>query len=228
MLFPINPQNTVPHSFDLQYPRYLDADRLCSGVVQAYTFRAALAEVGSLEGTATGGSIAQCLFHSSLIFSRQVHSGPFPRAPLPSQAAGEPAAKRGWPEGAPAQALAGLSAVYAALIQPKFQLKVDFLRGLLKRLRSGSCLATAGAAEADLRLLAFCAAIVAGLPYRRGDEPCLAVQVGLQYPDSGQYMWALCSRRHYTCHCLPCPSVPVPTACRAEVTCLLTNPNCLA
>lgn len=30
----------------LQFSRYLDADRLCSGVVEAYRFRAALAEVG--------------------------------------------------------------------------------------------------------------------------------------------------------------------------------------
>lgn len=36
---------------------------------------------------------------------------------------------------------------------------------------------TAGAAEADPHNLAFCAAVVAGLPYRRGDEPCLVVQV---------------------------------------------------
>ncbi len=28
-----------------KYPRYLDADRLCSGVVEAYSFRAALAQV---------------------------------------------------------------------------------------------------------------------------------------------------------------------------------------
>lgn len=93
------------------------------------------------------------------------------------QAAGEPAGERGWPEGAPPQVLAGLSAVYSALIQPKFQLKVEFLRGLLKRLRTGSCLVSSGAAEADLRMLAFCAAVVAGLPYRRGDEPCMVVQV---------------------------------------------------
>lgn len=112
-----------------------------------------------------------------------MHPAAIPLSMLSSltQAADEPAAKRGWLEGAPPQALAGLSAVYAALIQPKFQLKVDFLRGLLKRLRSGSCLATAGAAEADLRLLNFCSALVAGLPYRRGDEPCLVVQVGLRH-----------------------------------------------
>lgn len=36
----------------LQYPRYLDADRLCSGVMQAYAFRAALAEVRTLQHTA--------------------------------------------------------------------------------------------------------------------------------------------------------------------------------
>lgn len=35
----------------------------------------------------------------------------------------------------------------------------------------------AGAAEADPRHLAFCAAVVAGLPYKRGDEPCIVVQV---------------------------------------------------
>jgi hypothetical protein len=85
---------------------------------------------------------------------------------------------RGWNEGATPQAIAGLSAVYAALIQPKLQLRVDFLRGLLKRLRTGACLVSSGAAEADLRLLAFCAALLAGLPYKRGDEPCLVVQVG--------------------------------------------------
>ena len=83
----------------------------------------------------------------------------------------------GWADGAPPQALAGLSAVFSAVVQPKFQLKAEFLRGLLKRLRTGSCLATAGAAEADLHLLAFIAAVVAGLPYRRGDEPCMVVQV---------------------------------------------------
>lgn len=68
--------------------------------------------------------------------------------------------------------------MYVHLIQPRFQLKCDFLRGLLKRLRLGACLLSAGAAEADPRLLAFCAAVAAGLPYRRGDEPCLVVQVG--------------------------------------------------
>ncbi|PSC68988.1 nipped-B B isoform X2 [Micractinium conductrix] len=120
-----------------KFSRYLDADRLCSGVVEAYRFRAALAE-----------------------------------------AAGEPTAQRGWAEGAPPQALAGLSAVYAALIQPKFQLKVDFLRGLLKRLRAGADLvaASGGAAGSELRLLDFCAAVVAALPYKRGDEPCMVVQ----------------------------------------------------
>lgn len=35
----------------------------------------------------------------------------------------------------------------------------------------------AGAAEADPHHLAFCAAVVASLPYKRGDEPCLVVQV---------------------------------------------------
>lgn len=35
----------------------------------------------------------------------------------------------------------------------------------------------AGAAKADPRHLAFCAAVVAGLPYKRGDEPCIVVQV---------------------------------------------------
>lgn len=95
------------------------------------------------------------------------------------QAAGESlSGSRAWSEGAPAQAMAGLSAVFAALIQPRFQLKADFLRGLLKRLRAGSDLVGAGAAEADLHLLAFCTALVAGLPYRRGDEPCMVVQVG--------------------------------------------------
>ena len=104
---------------------------------------------------------------------------PLSLPPLP-QASGEAqSARSGWAEGAPAQALAGLCAVYAQLIQPKFQLKVDFLRGLLKRLRAGSCLVSSGAAEADLALLAFCAAVVAGLPYKRGDEPCLVVQVGV-------------------------------------------------
>jgi hypothetical protein len=29
-----------------KYPRYLDADRLCSGVVEAFNFRWALAQVG--------------------------------------------------------------------------------------------------------------------------------------------------------------------------------------
>jgi hypothetical protein len=106
-------------------------------------------------------------------------SCPASAALKPQQASGEAqSARSGWGEGAPAQALAGLSAVYAQLIQPKFQLKVDFLRGLLKRLRAGSCLVSSGAAEADLALLAFCAAVVAGLPYKRGDEPCLVVQVG--------------------------------------------------
>lgn len=170
-------------------------------------------------------------------------SPPPPGAVQAQQAAagGGDEAWGGWPEGAPAQALAGLSAVYAEMIQPKFQLKVrihttyiiqmmisppvlgspasdalpaphvkpsrpppplpsahlpttttppsthppskvDFLRGLLKRLRAGaevagSSVGAGGAAEADLHHLAFCAALAAGLPYKRGDEPCLVVQV---------------------------------------------------
>lgn len=49
-----------------------------------------------------------------------------PSPPLQAQAGIEDGGRAwgGWPEGAPAQALAGLSAVYAEMIQPKFQLKV--------------------------------------------------------------------------------------------------------
>lgn len=55
---------------------------------------------------------------------------------------------------------------------------MDFLRGLLKRLRTASDLsAGGGAADADPAHLAFCAAVVAGLPFKRGDEPCMVVQV---------------------------------------------------
>ncbi|PRW45458.1 nipped-B isoform X2 [Chlorella sorokiniana] len=92
------------------------------------------------------------------------------------------AGQRGWAEGAPAQALAGLSAAYAEVVQPSNKMKAEFLRGLLKRLRQASELGSAvgggpaGAAEADPHHLAFCAAVVAGLPYKRGDEPCLVVQ----------------------------------------------------
>lgn len=43
--------------------------------------------------------------------------------PPAPQAGGEASRGGGWAEGAPAQARAGLSAVFAELIQPKFQLK---------------------------------------------------------------------------------------------------------
>ena len=57
--------------------------------------------------------------------ARCPHARPDNRAvPPPLQASGEGGTARGWAEGAPPQALAGLSAVYAELIQPKFQLKV--------------------------------------------------------------------------------------------------------
>ena len=40
---------------------------------------------------------------------------------------------------------------------------------------SGGAATAAAAASADLELLRFCAAVVAELPYRRGDEPCSIV-----------------------------------------------------
>ena len=38
-----------------KYPRYLDADRLCSGVVEAFNFRWALAQVGGRAGVRASG-----------------------------------------------------------------------------------------------------------------------------------------------------------------------------
>lgn len=77
---------------------------------------------------------------------------------------------------APPTAQHGLAAVYAQAVQPQRSLRLDFLKALLRRFRVGSCLNTSGAAEADLPLLAFAASVTAGLPYRRGDEPCTLVQ----------------------------------------------------
>ena len=101
---------------------------------------------------------------------------------------------------------------------PRHPRQVDFLRGLLKRLRAGSEVvgpAGGGAAEADLHHLAFCAALAAGLPYKRGDEPCLVVQVRAEgrgrarERDEGVLCCAAAAGTHLSCH-LP----HLPRACR--------------
>eukprot|EP00887_Chlorella_sp_A99_P005943 scaffold29.g5943.t1 len=95
-------------------------------------------------------------------------------AALGAAAAGEATPQRAG--AVPPAALRGLGALYAQVVQPQRALKLEFLKALLRRFRAAASLAAAGAAEADLPLLAFCATVAAGLPYRRGDEPCTLVQ----------------------------------------------------
>ncbi|MEW5303658.1 MAG: hypothetical protein WDW36_006329 [Sanguina aurantia] len=65
-----------------------------------------------------------------------------------------------------------IGVVWHSIIQPDRALRPKFLTCLLRPLDDAGCLAAGGgAAEADLPLLGFIAALLAELPYRKLDEP---------------------------------------------------------
>lgn len=123
----------------------MDIERLCMGVDRAWAFRAELAKVRGLaycwgcllwlswerDGVPhltsgvcrISGPLLDCLPALTLDPANCMRALPT-RPPSPVQQVTGEAGQRGWAEGAPAQALAGLSAAYAEVVQPNNKMKV--------------------------------------------------------------------------------------------------------